>query len=533
MNPVIKPRLATFAILTSVFYKTASGSLSAGQRRTLPAVIGWITDVMRLGWGALYWNTRKTWHVARGRRHRCPCQVQSDSGRAHETGCEAMVSLLSPARLRVICPLLEQRGDGAWVCSVNAEQVRPFWGRALLLLGGGSLVAYIFATLFAFCLLRGIGYKVDYPQTLLPNRWSEFRAVQSQHYLELAAKARAAGQPAEALLALSNAYNLNPRDYVTGLLLAQLYQAGQPGLSDGVFARLYREHPGRREQTAQAWYRALLSRGDFAAVLPLARNRLLEPEGGRVSSAWTQAFIFAVRQTGDVEALERLAAAPELDESARRLFRLEQGLPGLSASVRVNTLTAALDAETDAFASVHILRRLLDENRLQLVWDRLAAPGGPIGDREKTRLQLDVLAKAGNNADRARLFRQLLTLPTQPALVELLVSHLVLHPDSDLLRALAGKLARDPLPSGETSYPLLLAWFAACGAVGDATLANEAAERLATVAARDSRAVAYARRALLEAGAGFRVETILPLLQPLPLEVIYALHERYSAPASA
>lgn len=494
---------------------------------------GWINDAVRLGWGALYWNTRKTWHVVRGRRQRCPCQVQSDSGRARETGCEAMVSLRSPARLRVICPLLERRADGAWVCSVNAGEVRPFWGRALLALGGGSLACYVLATLAAFGLLRGIGYDVAYAQTLWPHRWGEFRVVQSRYYLEKAGAARAAGRPAEALLALSNAFELNPRDYATGMLLAQLYQAGQPVLSDGVFARLYREHPERREQTAQAWYRALLSRGDFAAVLPVARNRLLQPEGGRVSPAWVQAYLFAVRRTGDVESLERLAAEPELDESTRRLMRLELALTRQSASERSDALLTALDGETDTFSAVHILRRLLEENRLQLVWNRLAAPGSPVGDREKTRLRLDVLARAGNTGDRARLFRQLLTLPTQPALVELLVSHLVTHPDPALLRALADKLARDPLPAGEASYPLFLAWFATCGAVGDAALAKEAAERIETITARDSRAVAYARQALLEARDGFRVETILPLLQPLPLEVIYALYERYAVPPSA
>ncbi|MEO0054250.1 MAG: hypothetical protein RLZZ50_197 [Verrucomicrobiota bacterium] len=443
------------------------------------------------------------------------------------------MSLRSPARLRVVCPLLERRDDGAWVCSVNAGQVRPFWGRALLILAGGSLVSYLLASLLAFGLLRGIGYKVDYVQTLLPGRWGELREVRSRFYLERAAEARAAGQPSQALLALSNAFDLNPRDYATGLLLAQLYQAGQPVWSDGIFTRLYREHPERREQTAQTWYRALLARGDFNAILPVASNRLLQPEGGRVSSAWTQAFLFAVRKTGDVAALEKLAASPELDPSLRRLLQLEQSLPGLSSATRVDALAAALDSGTETFAAVHILRRLLDENRPQLVWNRLAAPGIPIGDREKTRLQLDVLAKAGNTTDRARLFRQLLTLPTQPALVEMLVSHLVLHPDTALLRALGDKLTRDPLPPGEASYPLLLAWFSACGAVGDATLANEAAARLATATARDSRALDYARLALLAAGQGFRVETILPLLQPLPLEVIYALYERYPAPSSS
>ena len=238
-------------------------------------MLGWLTDTFRLGRDAFALNFRKSWHIVRGRRGRCPCQIASDSGRAWETGCEAVVGYGSPARFRTVCPLLARRPDGAWACSVNAEDVRPFWGRGVALLGAAALLAVLLAGSAAYGLLRGIGYEVRYSQVLWPPAWHELRGVQADFYLQRARDAYAAGDIAEALLHLSNAYELNPADHRTGLLLAQLWQAGQPMFSDQTYTRLLADHPAHREEIAQAWFRALLARGDFRAVQRLAGERLL------------------------------------------------------------------------------------------------------------------------------------------------------------------------------------------------------------------------------------------------------------------
>jgi hypothetical protein len=495
-------------------------------------VTGWLTDTIRLGWGALYWNTRKTWHSLRGRRRRCPCQVASDSGRAHETGCEAVLHFRSPGRFRAVCPLLARRADGAWVCSVDAAHVRPFWGRAALLLLGGAIATFLLLTLAAFALLRSIGYDLTYRQAVWPPAWREFRSVQSRYYIEQARHARETGHPQQAILALSNAYELNPSDYATGLVLAQLWQAGQPLLSDGTFARLLREHPIHREQTARLWYRALLARGDFASIQLLAGERLLHPESptSAPAPAWAQAFLFAHRRTADHAALDRLLSADTFPSSLRGLFLLEKSLFTQGTSERVASLSAAAAAESNPFALFHLLRRLLEENRPDLVLPFTLAAQSPLSDREKIRLRLDALAALDRPGPRAELASQLLARPTHPALTELLGAHLIAHPDLPLARALAEKLARDPLPPGEATYPQLLAWFAVCGAHRDPELLRSAASLLSTAAARDIRAISFAQEAFLAPGDGFRLETVLPLLQPLPLETIYALYQRFSPP---
>ena len=491
---------------------------------------GWISDVFRLGWGALVWNTRKSAHRLRGGRRRCPCQTPSDSGLADETGCEAVTHFRSPARFRVACPLLRRRGDGAWVCSVNSEDTRPFWGRAFLLFGGASAAAYLAATLLAFCGLLAIGYRPTYRQVAWPRAWSELRGVQARLYLERGREALAAGRHAEALLALANAYELDPADYPSGLLLAQLWQGGRPAQANSLFARLYREHPERREQTARIWYRALLARGDFAAVLPLARDRLLAVGEGPPPPAWTQACLFAARRASGPDALARLLEAPRLAPALRPLLELESRLPTADAATRVRLLADAVPLERDAFVAHHLLRRLLEEKRPDLVLSLASAPDSPLSDREKLRLRLDALADLGRQSERSALVRQLLARPPNPAIWELLSSHLIARPDRDLLRLVAEHHRSAPLPAHEAAYPQFLAWFAACGVNGDPESLDEAERLLSASAARDPRALPLARRAFLGPPETFRLETILPLLQPLPLESAYALHDRFSPP---
>lgn len=488
---------------------------------------GWLTDTFRLGWGAFYWNTRKSWFAARGRRGRCPCQVRSDSGRGGETGCEAVLGYHSPARFRALCPLLAQRADGNWVCSVDTAEVRPFWGRVAAGVGVTVLALALAAVLGVYALLRGIGYDVSFVQVAWPPAWRQFRQVQSAFYLDRAREARAAGRMDEALISLSNAYDLNPADHKTGLLLAQLWQAGQPLLSDQLYGRIFREHPAHRDEIGPAWYRALLARGDFDAIQRLAGERLLS--GGPAPGAWLQAVLFASRQTGEAAPLARLVAEPALPAAIAPLLRLEQALHSAPAETRVRLLAGAAAGETDPFASYHLLARLLAEGRPDLVLARLDAPSCPLGNREKIRLRLDALVIADRLDVRAAIVRQLLAQPTQPAVCELLSGHLSAHPDRALLLAYAAKLEAEPLPPGEAVHPQLLAFFSACAALGDADLLDTATRLVNASAGRDYRTL-DALRELFARKAPLRPEAFLPVLQPLPLDTVYALYSRFAPP---
>lgn len=490
---------------------------------------GLIRDTFRLGRDALFWNTRKTWHILRGRRGACPCQVRSDSGRAHETGCEAAVPYDSPARFRRVCPLLARRPGGGWVCSVNAESVRPFWGRALLLLGGSALALALLASIAAFGLMRGIGYDISYRQLVWPPAWSEFGSVQADLYRQRAMDARAAGRISESLLLLSNAYELQPSHYPTGIQLAQLWQTSQPLLSDRTYARLMIDHPDRAADTAQAWFRALLARGDFEAVQRLAGERILRG-GGDSASAWLQAFVFSTRQLREPEAIDALLRSPGLPASLAPLLAAERDFYLHPATTRAELAAGYATAATTPYAAFHWLRRLLDEGQAGLALPLISAPASPLGNREKLRLQLDALAILGRDSERERLVLLLLERPVSAALCELLSSHLAQYPSPALLAAYAAKLRRDPLPDDEARYPQLLAFFAACASHRDEALMQTAADWLNAAAGREFRALAAARDAFMRFPSAVRLESLLPALQPMPLETTYALYARFSPP---
>lgn len=490
---------------------------------------GWITDLFRLGWGALYWNSRKSWHSLRGRRGRCPCQVASDSGRAFETGCEAVIHFSSPGRFRTVCPLLARHADGRWVCSVNTDQVRAFWGRTVLAFLGGAIALALIAIVTVLLTLRSIGYEVTFRQVAWPPAWREFRGVQARLYLEKARADHAAGRTADALLALSNAYELNPSDYSAGILLAQLWQTGQPLLSDNVYTQLFASHPEQREQTAQSWFRALLARGDFPGIERLSGERLLH-SGPSPSPAWTQAFLFATRQNGSPEPLARLLAKPDLPPAPRTLLAIELELYSQTSAQRIQSLNTSAALTLDPFSACHLLRRLLEENRPDLVLPLSTAAGSALGDREKARLQLDSLVLLNRPQERARLVQSLLKKPTHPAICELLSSHLIAFPEKDLLRAYGEKLTREPIPAGDAVYPQLLSFFSACAVQRDPDLLDTATRLVEAAIGRPFRSLTAIREALISPRPLPPLEHFLPILQPLPLEVTYALYDRLAPP---
>ncbi len=491
---------------------------------------GLITDAFRLGWGALYWNLRKTIYVLRGHRQSCPCQIASDSGRAYETGCEAVLGYRSPARFRRLCPLLTTRSDGNWVCSVNSASVRPFWGRAAAFLGASGLLLFTMLAVLGFGLLRVIGYDIHFRQVIWPPAWSEFPIVQAEFYQKRAQAANARGRPADSLLLLSTAYELNPRNYAAGIQLAQLRQVTQPALSDQTYARLLADHPALREDTAQAWFRALLAQGDFKTIQRVAGERLLH-SGTAPSPAWLQAYLHATRQLGAPAALDALLAEAELPAALIGPLKWERDLYRLDRASRLAALADATQRERDAFLCYHWSRYLLQEDGAAgLVITALKRPDSPLGTREKVALQLAALALTGQTIERTRLVTRLLEQPTQPAVCELLSSHLTAYPDPELFSLYIEKLTREPLPPGEARYPQLLALYAAAGSHRDAARLTIIADWISVATGREYRLLPVIQASFMRPPAETRLDAILPLLQPMPLETSYALYSRFSPP---
>lgn len=489
--------------------------------------MGWIADFFRLAWSFLYWNTRKTAYRRRGAQGRCPCHHPSDSGRAWETACAAVTGWNNPARFQRVCPLLQRTPAGLWRCSANRAEVRPFWGRAAVFYGSGALAIYLAATLAAFVFFRSVGYEVTYPGALWPPAWRRLPAIRAELFVKKYREAARAGDMQTALMSLSTAYALNPGNYALGRQLAAAWQASQPLYSDQVYRRLIHDHPGEAEGTAQVWFRALLARGDFAAVQSLASERILADPAK--AAPWLNAFIYANRRTHDTKALRSLAAAESLSPESRWMLTLAVDLTeGASpADARARLVSAAANAGSPA-AFYQVCRELIVRGFAREALEWTERRGAMLSTRDLVPLRLDALASLGWDSIRRNEIDALLVPDPSPVVIELLSAHLIRYPDAALLGSLSERLGQSALPRNDAGFSAGLALFCAAGAGRDETRMDWVAARIEILLGVKFRGLEAVKGSLLDAGQKQKLENYLPILQPLSLEVTYALFDHYA-----
>lgn len=495
-------------------------------------MLGWCADSLRFLWSLLYWNTRKTLYRIKGAKGPAPCQNPSDSGVAGATGCDACLGWNRRARFRRVCPLLAPDAEGEPRCSVDAADVRPFWGRAVLMLAAGLVVSYILAVCLAFGLLRWRDYDIAFSGVAWPPAWQRFHETQARLFLKRGREAYGAGRLNEAVLALSYAFERDPRLYEAGGLLAWLWQSSQPSLANRIYLQLIRDHPSRRKETAQRWYRALLNRGDFEAIGQLATEMLVQDPTD--ADAWTYALLFASRQQPSPALLDAaLARSEPLPTGIRSLLQLEKRVRSASSDEARRALTAS-DSVTGIlpFAFYHRIDGLI---RLGYPTDALNVLSSPTGldARTRARLRLDSLAKSGDLETRRLEIGAMLTPTPTLASVELLCAHLIRFPQAALTNELFASLEMAPLSPRPDHYTGYTALFCLAAVTENGPRCRQFGETL--------RQLSGAPLAFLPSVEAFfrgetedkRMGTYLSRLQPLSLEVVCALYERQTDRAPA
>ena len=485
-------------------------------------MIEWLGDIARFWWGLLYWNARKSAFRWRRHRTRCPCQNPSDSGRALETGCEAAQTWNKPARFRRVCPLLVAAPAGLR-CSVEARDVRPFWGRAGLYGVGASAGLGIAGALIVFFALRLVGYPIAPLAVVWPPRWHELRLAQSEYFVAKARQALDGHQPGEAILSLEVAYRDNPRNYAAGFLLAQLSSIGQPEFAEPIFAALLRDFPDRRAATSEVWLRSLLVHGRFARAAKLAAVRLIDDAPQR--AVWLHALFNATRYGGDDRPLRDLLArqSARLEPidialiNSELLIRQGRGLELLPG------LTVELPPSVGPYAPIFQVSRLDSLGRhaeaLALL-DRYVA-AHRIGEADELRLRLGILSELG----RQDLLRARLAEGTVNAReLELISIHLVRHPDPATVAAVGACLQRFHLRADDSTYAGFTAFLVACGGSNDWEQMHAAAAALRQITANQMTRL-DAVETFFRQKSGPRIETVLSLLPGASLDLIYALYD--------
>jgi hypothetical protein len=490
-------------------------------------VLGWIADFIRLYWGLVYWNTRKTWFRLRRGRSPCPCQTPSDSGRAFETGCEACLHWAKPLRFRRVCPLLVETKDGLR-CSADTAEVRPFWRRTFAWYGGTLGACYGVLALTVFIFLRTVGYPVSVFDVALPPLWHRLDRARAWYFFEQSKRAFSSGRSNEGLLYLANAYDFDPTNYQIGITLAKNYQVGQPAQSDRVFARLIKDHPDRSAVTAWDWYRALLQRGSFDRIITLARDQVVaDPEHAH---AWIRALLFATRQMRDETALRELAANPAPTAAAwHRLIETELFVrAGRTREARLS-LDRPWPKDSPAFTVVYRVTTLIALGDTFAALDLNDRSRQIIGDEAWLTLKLDALATRGVKNDLRNTVELLLAQRSNLASIKVLCAHLIRHPDAEVFARLADKVDREKLPLNPDTAGVWFSLLCTAGVVGDENRLATLTGRLKSASQNPFVALILVQRFFQGQTAERHITSFLPIL-PLPIEVTYALIERYPAP---
>ncbi len=487
---------------------------------------GWLFDLFRLVWAFPYWNVRKSLYRLRGARSSCPCQAPSDSGKAHVTGCEAVFGWHKPERFRKVCPLLERGADGRWCCSVNATEVRPFWGLAARVAALTVATGLLIAILGAWAGLQIIGYPVSLYQVAWPPAWRELGTVRSEYFLTKARAAYTAGHIKEAMISLSIAYQLNPANYAAGMMLAQFRQADNPVLADKLYRQLRTSHPEKREATTQVWLHHLLVHAAYEQVAMLAREELLNSPH---ETAWVHALLFACRQLDAPELLEQEAEQAKLVPEWRQIVEIEAAtlrgaLKGEALQRRLRTLATET---TNSYVLYYALDRQIAAGGAEVLTQVMASRGRLPG-RTILSLGLSAYAAAKDETGRSREIVSLLA--SRPKLseveIEVLCSHLIRYPNPASLRALMEAWRNDPSMPHAEQLPLYIALYCAAAVGEDDETKRQAEAWMKVTGSELPHVLALVDRALAPTGKNRPNVRLLPSLPTLPIEVTYTLLER-------
>ncbi|MBI5766736.1 MAG: hypothetical protein HZA93_03025 [Verrucomicrobia bacterium] len=496
--------------------------------RYLARVVGWLADFFRLAWGLLYWNARKTlFQLGRGRT-RCPCQSPSDSGRALATTCDACLHWAKPARFKRVCPLLVETPDGLR-CSVDTADVRPFWGLTGRYYGGTLAALYVAGVLAVFGFLRIVGYPISIVHVAWPGLWHRVPQARGWFFVERANRAFAAGRTAEGLLFLINAFEFDPGNYAVGLTIARHYQLLQPNTSDRFYERLLNTFPAQRDATAQDWYRALLARGDFVQAARLSRTQVIA-DAAR-AGVWMRALLFTTRQIGDDALLDELLAdsAPEA-RPWRQLLAVEKLLrTGRTAEART-ALGRPWPGQAPPYTFYYQAGALAGLGDTFAALDVLGRAEASLGQTARYTLQLDILAAAEARGVLLRDVEKLLGQPLRGTdflpTITLLCAHLVRHPDAEILAKLTLRLRHERMDFNNDTAGVWFSLVCAAGAVGDQDRMHTVVLQLKEASKSSFAALDTVEAFFRGDGGARRATSFLPVL-PLPLEVAYAMIERY------
>lgn len=443
-----------------------------------------LADAARCAWALVYWNSRKTLFVLGGRRGNAPCQNPSDIGGPGGVRCDACLDMAVAMRFRRVCPLLVAGADGRGAfCSVAADRVRPFWGRAAGVFCVAAVLLYLGAATFAFVGMRATGVAtLSWRQVAWPGAWHEIPQERSKYFFHQALLACARRDYPAAYQSMVTALAQNPYHYDARLLVAQ-YAAysGESLGSDRLFALVEAEFPEQRERTAITYHDTLLAVGRYEV---LARHCLKQAQAEASRPAWVNSLLLSINlgRLGSAFVAENQAEVAQLGADAARLVKAAAAMSSGDSAAALAALRYTFTAPVNDGYVLQQLQLLLKVGApvdAEMAWT-VNSSKLPEFDRLLSRSWID--AGQGYGALAAMQFSALVERAKGPAEWDKLAATLVMQPNREAL----GYWHRRALLAGEqvTHEQASLLWLAAlvCGAdVERDTWSRYLAERLRVV----------------------------------------------------
>ena len=431
----------------------------------------------------------------------------------------------------MVCPLLKPNAEGLLMCSVDTKDVRPFWGRVFWSGAAAAVLIYLAAVLTIFGVMRKVGYPVTVTMIGWPPAWSQIDKARSAYFLSNAQEAFQRSDLSETVMSLSLAYDYDPDNYDAGFFLARLWQAGRPEVSNHIYQKLVLNHPERRTETAQAWLRSLLPRADYLWIERLTTTALRFSDDH--ASAWLHALLFANSRTQDDSIISSLLAAPDtLTPGVETVLRLEEAVRNSPPRLALKYLQQPLPENSPDFALYYQVRRLIDLRSPVEALEVLNRYEKRFSDRDRVTLQLRALADADFQRSYIGLFDRLTRLAASPVQFDIIAAHLISHPDAELYRQAKARLKPRSLTSKNNQLPAAMALFCMAGAHGDTAYQIELAELMREITGSRFAILDPAIAVMSQTDASkVHIERILPSLQPLSLDLTYAILERYETVA--
>jgi len=294
--------------------------------------------------------------------------------------------------------------------TATGARVRVLWGELAASVCAALVFGYAALASSAWLFLkyqRGFA-EVRYLDVLVPGRWHSLRVATGEHYIALAQKQLAAGEPSAALYSLRIGVARSPANVPGRLLLAQLLTAARR--DDLAAQTLLAGLPvaGHNPAFLQALFGFFLQRQEDATVLARARELLgngsLPPESAAVAAlaAATASFF-----RGNYDQAEDFLTAHRLDRTYNgRLLAAqiewERGYRDL-ALLRLRDLVEEFPASEPARIQLGTWLRaqgFADEFRRFSLLREIASP-------QSLAPRIDLLRALRQDGDRARLDREI------------------------------------------------------------------------------------------------------------------------------